>query len=178
MTTPSDLTPAVTKPWKTIVQSDALVIAATVSGADKFLLSSSVGLISGGNLLVPSGIIQITAADAEFVMEGKTPRCRVVLDACPNATAWGAGGTIQLGLFPLTVTGGVGVATVALGTNAIPTASLPTAQAPVASTPVRLASNDFALPADGLYGVGFVSSAAWAANTAALCNAKFQLDFV
>lgn len=134
-------------------------------------------LASGGDVITAAigptrpSVLPIRYLDADdFTVTGKLPKLRVRASVSPNGTAPGI--TFTFGLYPVTFSGAADVLAATLG------AVVTDSTAAVASGGAAATSLDFAVPADGLYALGVVSSGALANNSAALLAASLDLRYV
>lgn len=129
--------------------------------------------ISGSGILYPINLIYIAAADYPTVA-GLAPKLRIravlsVNDVAPT-------GNFTVGLHPVSrpaTTGGAGLNIFSLA--AAVAGSGVTVTAPVAKAFLNTVGADFALPADGFYCLGMVTTASVAANSHLHISAALQM---
>jgi hypothetical protein len=121
--------------------------------------------ISGTGTLYPLAIIRIDSADFPTI-NALAAKFRVKWNLSTNDVApFSAGQAITFGLYPITrpgTSGGAGLAIFTLGT--VVTGSTSGVTNPAADAQLTGQSGDFALPADGYYVLGFVTTAAVATS--------------
>lgn len=124
------------------------------------------GAAMNGPVIPP--YFQFVKADSE--VGGKTQKLRTRVQMAVNA----AKPTIKFtfGLYPITVAGGVGETKFTLGT--VVSGSTVEVNEPPASTITSKESSDFAIPSDGAYMFGFVTSAEINASVMAKLSAQLQ----
>ena len=129
--------------------------------------------VSGTGTLYPLNIIRIEAADYPAV-NGAAPKLRVRANIHCNDVA--PTGNFTVGLHAVTRPGTSGGAGLCIYTIAAAVAgSTATATAPAADSSTSLASADFALPADGYYVLGVVTTATVAASAHVHVSASLQM---
>lgn len=129
---------------------------------------SAADLVAEGNAI--NGLF-IYFDDADYTIASKTQKLRVRAQVCTNATAWSSV-TATFGLYPVTFAGAADALTATLGT--VVTGSTVAIANPSASTVNQGNSGVFAIPADGQYALGVVTSATLTNNAAAFVSAQLQ----
>lgn len=154
--------------YRTLTEGSGAVIAAAAAGTRA--LGHNAIAVSGTNGAFPVALFYLAAAD--YAVTGLTTRLRVKAQLATNAVA--PTGTWTFGLHPVTATGGVaGGITYTLGAAvAGSTAAFTT---PAASSRLQAVSGDVALPADGFYVLGLVTTAAVATSAYVAVNALLQI---
>lgn len=158
--------------YRTILDSSGSHTAARVAGT-YFLGQGDPAGITGTGTLYPPNMIYLDAADFPTV-DGLAPKLRLRAVLAVNDVA--PTGNFTFGLYPVTtpaVSGAAGVRIWTLGT--VVTGSTALATAPAADAGLSLVSTDFAVPAAGLYVLGFVSTAAVAASSHLHLSANLQM---
>lgn len=159
--------------YRTILQASGSHIAAQVAGT--YALANGNPLaISGTGTLYPIGLIHIVAADYPTV-NGLAAKLRIRMQLQCNDVA--PTGNYTAGLFPVTrpaTSGGAGLAIYTLGTvvSGSNGATIPT---PAADSSNLLVGADFALPADGLYCIGIVTTGTVATSAHIHIAAQLQM---
>lgn len=144
--------------YRTVAEASGSHIAGRVAGTYFFGEGDALA-ISGTGTLYPPVLIYIDSADFPTV-DGLSPKLRVEAIVAVNDTAPGGGGSFTFGLHPVTTPATSGAAGVRIWTVGSAVASSTTAFAtPAADSAARQVSSDFALPSNGLYVLGMVSSA-------------------
>jgi len=169
--------------YKTIQTAGAMADASASSGTFFLVNSSTTGSLESGFAM--SGGIHTSESgsdpygfyfdDADYSVTSMTTKLRVRGQVLNNGTAWSTV-TATFGLYPVTVSGAAGDLTLTLGT--VVTGSTVAIANPSANTVNQGNSGDFAVPADGYYGLGVVLSAAITANAASLLSAHLQVRHV
>lgn len=127
-------------------------------------------LWSAADLRVLSPVFYIDPAD--YGISGYTTYANLDASIYCNNVAPGTQ-TFTVGLYPISsVQGGNAVITATIGT--VTSGSTCAFVNPTASTKNHVNSTDFAFPAAGHYGLGFVNSATTAANTITMINARLR----
>lgn len=143
--------------YRTILDSSCSITAGQTTGT--YALGQGTAAVkSGTNTAAPPNVIYIDSADYPTV-DGLAPKLRVRVVLYTNDVAPGA--TFVVGLHPVTRPNPSGAAGVLLYTiGAAVASSTVTYTTPAADGPgtPQQASADFALPANGLYAIGFVTS--------------------
>ena len=148
--------------YRTILNSTGSHIAARVAGTYG-LGQGQPAAISGTGTLYALNVIYIDSADYPTV-DGLTTKLRVRANVAVNDVA--PTGDYTFALHPVTrpgTSGGAGLAIYTIG--AAVTGSDVTITAPAADSHTNAVSADFALPANGFYVLGFVSTATVAASS-------------
>lgn len=113
-------------------------------------------------------------AAADYTTTGRTQKLRVRSQIAVNATKPTLKFTV--GLYPITVAGGVNALSITLGT--VVSGSTIEFNEPAASTIGQGNSGDFTVPSDGAYAFGVVTSGALTANSAVNVSAQLQSRLV
>jgi len=176
---PEDLTLAQAKALlidanpRTILRSEASHIAAKVAGTYA-LASADAAAVSGTGTLYTQSLIHIAAAD--YVSKNNAAvklrlKCMcLVNDVAPT-------GNFTFGLYPVTrpgTSGGAGVMIYTLGT-VVASSNGAVFTTPAADSMAQASSADFALPADGFYAIGVVTTATIATSSLVHLIADLQV---
>lgn len=130
--------------------------------------------VSGTGTLYPINLISIKAADYPTI-NGLAPKLRIRGQIAVNDVA--PTGNYTFGLYPVTrpgTSGGAGLCIYTLGT-VVSGSNGATVSAPAADSLSDLVGSDFALPADGIYCIGIVTTAAVATSSHLHVNAQLQM---
>lgn len=130
--------------------------------------------VSGTGTLYPLGVIQIVAADLPTI-NGITTKLRIRAQLYTNDVA--PTGNYTFGLYPITrpaTSGGAGLAIFTLGT-VVTGSNGATFTAPAADLLGSAVGVDFALPADGAYVIGVVTTATVATSAHVHVVAQLQM---
>jgi hypothetical protein len=160
--------------YRTIIEPTGSHIAGRVAGTYGFSHGQPLA-ITGTGILYPLDIIYIDSADYPAV-GGLTAKLRLRATLLVNDVA--PTGNFVLGLHPVTrpaTSGGAGLNIHTIG--AAVAGSTLTFTAPAADSRNNGVGADFALPADGFYVVGMVSSATVAANSHLHFSAILQMRY-
>jgi hypothetical protein len=159
--------------YRTLLDCSGSHTAAKVAGT--YALGQGDPLaVSGTGTLYPLNSIFIAAADYPTV-NGAAPKLRIRAELYTNDVA--PTGNFTLGLYPITrpgTSGGAGVCIFTLGT-VVTGSNGATFSAPAADGLLNAVSADFALPADGHYVLGVVTTATVAASSHVHISASLQL---
>lgn len=148
-------------------------IAARVAGTYGIGHGAAIA-ISGTGTLYPLAVIQIVAADFPTV-NGLAPKLRIRAQLYTNDTP--PTGNVTFGLHPITrpaTSGGAGLCIYTIGT-VVTGSNGATFTAPAADLLGSAVGADFALPADGPYVIGVVTTATVATNAHIHMSAQLQL---
>lgn len=157
--------------YRTVLSTYGSHIAAKVSGTYMMPYGDPIA-VSGTGTLYPIATLNIVGADWPTI-NGITPKLRTRMTVETNAVA--PTGNFTMGLYPLTSSGGAaGLKTYATGT-VVAGSTTPTVTAPAASSMQCVTGADFALPADGLYGLAVVTTATIATSALVHINGILQL---
>lgn len=159
--------------YRTLMVSSSSHIAGVTAGTHS-MDAGSPGTKTGVGVLIPPQIINIVAADYPSV-GGVAPVLRIRASLNVNDVA--PTGNYTFGLFPITrpgVSGGAGVCIYTLGA-VVPGSNGATFTAPAADGSLSAVSVDFALPADGQYVLGYVTTATVANNSLVHLVAHLQM---
>jgi hypothetical protein len=159
--------------YRLVAQASGSHIAARVAGTYAMPAGEALAR-SGTGTLYPITVIPIVAADFPTV-GGVTTKLRIrgqvfVNDVAPT-------GNFTFGLYPITrpaTSGGAGLNIYTLGT-VIAGSDGATVADPAADSANNLVGADFALPADGLYVIGVVTTATVAVSSHLHLNAQLQM---
>jgi hypothetical protein len=158
--------------YSTILEASGSHTAARVAGTYALGDGDPIA-ISGTGTLYPIKTIYIAAADFPNV-DGKAAKLRLRAQVYTNDVA--PTGNYTFGLYPITrpaTSGGAGLAIYTLGT--VVTGSTVLFTNPAADGQLNGASSDFALPADGHYVIGIVTTAAVATSAHMHVTAQLQV---
>lgn len=134
------------------------------------LTAIAVGSGGGVSEIELPPLLNLTATD--LAVSSKTTKLQLRAAVLTNSTKPLL--TFTVGLYPVTSKGGENGLELTFGT--VVTGSTVEIKEPAASTVTRgVTSADFSLPSDGLYALGFVTSAKGTAKMAALVNATVQV---
>lgn len=149
--------------YKTLMEASGSHTAAKAAGT--YAIGDGDPLaVSGTGILYPIKTFYIAAADFPSY-GGLAPKLRIRVQLYTNDVA--PTGNFTFGLYPITrpgTSGGVGVNIYTLGT-VVTGSNGATFTAPAADGLLQANGADFALPADGHYCIGVVTTAAVAANS-------------
>jgi len=132
--------------------------------------------VSGTGTLYPIGIIGIFAADYPTV-NGLSAKLRIRAQVNCNDVA--PTGNFTFGLYPITrpgTSGGAGLCIYTLGT-VVSGSNGATVTTPAADSQTSLVGSDFALPTDGQYVIGVVTTATVAASSHVHLTAQLQQHY-
>ena len=128
--------------------------------------------VSGTGTLYPLNLIRIVASDWPTV-NGVTTKLRLRATVSVNATA--PTGNFTVGLYPVTSgAGAAGLKIYTLGTL-VSGSACTTVTTPAGSSITNVSGSDFALPADGVYVIGVVTTATVATSSLVEINAQLQM---
>jgi hypothetical protein len=159
--------------YKTLLNVAGSQTAAKVAGTYAIPHGDALA-VSGTGTLYPLGVIYIAAADLPTV-NGVTTKLRIRAQLYTNDVAPGTG-TWTFGLFPITrpgTSGGAGLCIFTLGT-VVSGSNGAVFTNPAADLLGNAAGADFALPADGPYVIGVVTTATVAASAHVHVAAQLQ----
>jgi hypothetical protein len=157
--------------YRMVLEARGSHIAAQVAGTYMVPMGNPL-VVSGGGVLYPLASINIVGADWPTVAN-LTTKLRVRMTVHTNAAAPVCNFT--MGLYPLTTGGGLaGLKIFTVGALVTGSGS-GTVTAPALSTSTVATGADFALPADGLYGLAVVTSAAIATSSLVQINGILQM---
>ena len=130
---------------------------------------------SGANLRAGSYNVHVfPIVSTDIAVPSKTSKLRLRAQALCNATK--AALKYTFGLYPVSVGGGANELTLTLGT--VVAGSTVEINEPPAATATPAAGSDFAVPSDGVYALGVVTSGTLTTNSAILLSAQLQMRFV
>lgn len=158
--------------YRSILQSAGSHIATRVAGTYFIPLGDPIGITGTGTLYPPS-IIRIDSADYPTI-DSLAPKFRIKWSLMVNDVA--PTGNFTIGLYPITrpaTSGGAGLDIYTMGT-VVSGSNGSVFTAPIADSMNNGVSSDFALPADGYYVLGVVTSATVAASSHLHFNAQLQ----
>ncbi|NOS70041.1 MAG: hypothetical protein HOP33_08930 [Verrucomicrobia bacterium] len=167
-----NLNPVFGGQFKTIASAGGSLTEASVAGTYFLPLGDAVG-ITGTGTLYPPCLIHIVGADYPTI-NGVAAKLRIraileVNDVAPT-------GNFTFGLYPVTrpsTSGGAGLDIYAMGT-VVTGSNGATFTVPAADSQGTAVSADFALPADGVYVIGIVTTATVAASSHLHVSAMLQ----
>ena len=148
--------------YQTILEASGSHTAAKVAGTYALGDGDPIA-VSGTGTLYPIKIIYIAAADYPSV-DGKAAKLRIRAQLFVNDVA--PTGNYTFGLYPVTrpaTSGGAALAIYTLGT--VVASSTVAFNTPAADAALNGASSDFALPSDGFYVIGVVTTATVATSS-------------
>jgi len=157
--------------YQTILNATSVLQQAVVAGTRFVGIQDGV---SAANMTAQGGSVNglfIYFDDADYTIASKTQKLRVRAQVCTNATAWSSV-TATFGLYPVTFAGAADALTATLGT--VVTGSTVAIANPSASTVNQGNSGVFAIPADGQYALGVVTSATLTAAASSFISAQLQ----
>jgi hypothetical protein len=158
--------------YVTLISVSGSHIAARVAGTYSLGYADAMP-VNGVGTLYPTGIVRIDSADFPTI-NGLTPKLRIKASIQTNDVA--PTGNFTFGLYPITrpaTSGGAGLIINTLG--AVVTGSNgATFTAPAADQSLTANGSDFALPANGWYVVGVVTTATVATSALVHCHAQLQ----
>jgi hypothetical protein len=158
--------------YKTITQVSGSHIAARVAGTYFLTHGAAIG-ITGTGTLYPPVLIHIVGADYPTI-NGVAPKLRIRVVLAVNDVA--PTGNFTFGLYPVTrpaTSGGAGLDIYTMGT-VVSGSNGATFTAPAVDTLGTAVSADFALPTDGVYVIGVVTTATVAASSHLHMSAMLQ----
>lgn len=158
--------------YRTLSEASGSHIAAKVAGT--YAMGAGVLAKSGTGTLYPLTVIPIKAADYPAI-NGLTTKLRIRAQLFVNDVA--PTGDFTFGLYPITrpgTSGGAGLNIYTLGT-VVSGSNGATVSAPAADSANDLVGSDFAMPADGLYVLGVVTTATVATSSHLHLNAQLQM---
>lgn len=150
--------------------------AAQVAGTYALTVGGNPAVVSGGSSAYPIAIIDINSGDFPAI-GALTAKLRLKCTVSTNDTA--PGGNFTFGLYPVTrpaTSGGTGVCIYTLGT-VVAGSNGAVATTPAVDTTVTATGVDFALPANGTYAVGVVTSLLMPALAHVQMNAVIQTRY-
>lgn len=148
--------------YRTLLDCSGSHTAARAAGTYWLAQSDAAG-VSGTGTLYPPNLIYIDPADFPSI-DGLAAKLRLRVVLAVNDVA--PTGNYTFGLYPVTTpatSGGAGLRIWTVGT--VVTGSTVAVNTPAADSANNLVGSDFAVPAAGLYVIGFVSTAAVAASS-------------
>lgn len=159
--------------YRTILDCSGSHTAARVAGTYFMPQSQALG-ISGTGTLYPPNTVFIAAADYP-TLNGVAPKLRIRAQLYTNDVA--PTGNFTLGLYPVTrpaTSGGAGLCIFTLGT-VVSGSNGATFTTPAADGLLQSVGADFALPADGHYVIGVVTTGTVATNAHVQITASLQM---
>jgi hypothetical protein len=108
--------------------------------------------------------------NADYAISGRNTRLRLRGTVSSNATPPAI--TFTFGLYPVTASGAADTVIMTLGT--VVASSTAAVASPAASETTAAVSSEFAVPSDGLYAFGVVTSAQLANNNSSYLTAELQ----
>lgn len=160
--------------YRVILQSEGSIIAGQTAGTYGIPYGGNALVVSGAGSVYPLGVIQIATADYPTIT-GVASKLRIRAQLFTNDVA--PTGNFTFGLYPITrpaTSGGTGVCIFTLGTvvSGSNGASFTTPAADLLGSAVGA---DFAIPADGPYVIGVVTTGTIATNAHVHLCAQLQL---
>lgn len=159
--------------YRNILQAAGSHIAARVAGTYFIPLADALGVSGTGTLYAPA-IIRIDSADYPTI-DSLAPKFRIKWSLMVNDVA--PTGNFTVGLYPITrpaTSGGAGLNIYTMGT-VVSGSNGSTFTTPSADSMNTGTSADFALPADGYYVLGVVTTATVAVSSHLHINAQLQV---
>lgn len=159
--------------YRTILQASGSHIAGRAIGTYGMGAGDPIA-ISGTGTLYPLSVIQVVSADYPTI-NGITTKLRIRAQLYTNDVA--PTGNYTFGLYPITrpaVSGGAGLAIYTLGT-VVTGSNGATFTAPAVDLLGSAVGADFAIPADGAYVIGIVTTAIPPASAHVHVNAQLQI---
>lgn len=159
--------------YKTLMTAAGSHIAAQVAGTYG-LANGNPLAVSGTGTLYPLQMIYIAAADYPTV---GNQAAKLRIRAQVNCNDVAPTGNFTVGLYPVTrpaTSGGAGLNIYTLGT-VVTGSDGATVATPAADSMTNCVGSDFALPADGFYVLGVVTTATVATSSLVHINAQLQL---
>ena len=159
--------------YRMVLQSAGSHIAARVAGTYFIPLGDALGITGTGTLYPPS-IIRIDSTDYPTI-DSLAPKFRIKWSLMVNDVA--PTGNFTIGLYPITrpaTSGGAGLDIYTMGT-VVSGSNGSVFTAPIADSMNNGVSSDFALPADGYYVLGVVTTATVATSSHLHINAQLQV---
>lgn len=159
--------------YRMALQGNGSHIAARVAGTYFIPMGNALGITGTGTLYAPA-IIRIDSADYPTI-DSLAPKFRIKWSLMVNDVA--PTGNFTIGLYPITrpaTSGGAGLDIYTMGT-VVSGSNGSVFTAPAADSMNNGVSSDFALPADGYYVLGVVTTATVAASSHLHINAQLQV---
>lgn len=182
--TDTDLASPNNATWKTVFSSqglagvDAAISTVFLMGSKTNALAPSLMNVSTGSWTIGNDALLpdlFVINDADFDVAGKTEQFRIVCGTFVNASA-APGGDFTFSLRKVdTVAGGVDILTITVNGTANGATAI---AAPGTSTITTGVGTPFAIPADGVYCLAVVNSAAIANNSIVGCFAQLQVNSI
>lgn len=160
--------------YRTLVTANSIITAGSAAGTYAMTSGGDGCVLSGANTAIPIQTIYIDSADYPTIGTLAT-KLRIRVQFYTNDTA--PTGDYTFGLYPVTrpaTSGGSGVNIYDLGT-VVTGSNGASFSAPAADGLLNAASADFALPANGHYVIGVLTTAAPAANSNIQLTASLQM---
>lgn len=155
--------------YKTLLSSQQSLRTDLVAGTYILARAAGEAPLSGASLgATPVPFVYFD--DADYDVAGLTQKLRIFAAVAANATQPTI--TFTFGLYPISFGGGADALTMTLGT--VVTGSTAAIASPPASNYTGKAGSDFAVPADGAYALGVVTSGTLTNNSACLLSAHLQ----
>lgn len=162
--------------YHTILQASGVL--STEAAAGTYILGTSIEgrqmALSGGSIIAPNVSIPLpifTFDSADYKVENKAGRVKLRAQILVNGTKPAL--TFKVGLYPLTVAGGINEIKVTLGAVALEGTTVNFIE-PAASTATAANGVDLELPANGIYALGVVTTAKLTASSAVQISAQLQ----
>lgn len=146
-------------------------LTGALAGSDPVASGGSTYISGATTYYAPVNFHPIYFDDADYTVGSLTQKLRLRAQVSANATAWSSV-TATFGLYPLTFAGTTDQLSITLGT--VVSGSTVALANPGASATAQGNSGDFTIPSDGLYGIGFVTSATLTNNNMSLLTAQLQ----
>lgn len=158
--------------YRTISEASGSHIAGRVAGTYMMGAGDPLAATSTPGILYPLQLINLAGADYPTV-GGLAPKLRIRATVAVNLIAPTSNFTV--GLYPLiSGTGATGLKTYSLSVL-VSGSSTPTITAPAGASMTSVLGSDFALPSDGVYVLGVVTTATIATSSLVHVNAVLQM---
>jgi len=173
MTPPANLSEVIGS-YRTLLQAASIITAGSIAGTYALVANGDGCVLSGDSTATPIQTIYVDSADYPPI-NGTSTKLRIRVQLYTNDTA--PTGNYTFGLYPVTrpaTSGGSGVNVYDLGT-VVTGSDGATFTAPAADGLLNAVGADFALPANGHYVIGVVTTAPPAANSNIQITAYLQM---
>lgn len=160
--------------YRTLMTASSIITAGAATGTYAMVAGGDGCVLSGADTAIPLQTIYIDSADFPTV-NAATTKLRIRVQLYTNDTA--PTGNYTFGLYPITrpgTSGGSGVNAYTLGT-VVTGSDGATFTAPAADGLLNAVGADFALPPNGHYVIGLVTTAVPVANSNIHMNASLQM---
>jgi len=154
------------------------ILLGTATAAGTFLITGQLNTAVKSNTTAAGGVgiayINIVAADYPAI-NGLNPKLRIRASLSTNNIAPTGGYTF--GLYPVRVTGGTATNITFSAGTVVSGSQTTSIIAPASGTTTNVVGSDFALPTDGLYVIGLVTTATTAANSVTSTVSYLQMRY-